>query len=73
VAESQKHVLELFDKNVTALRAAIVGASDEHWIKNWKLSAGDKKFYARPREGAMRRMLMNHVIHHRAQLEFICG
>ena len=68
VAESQKHVLELFDKNVAALRAAIVGASDEHWGKNWKLSAGEKTFYNGPRMGAMRRMMMNHVIHHRAQL-----
>src|SRR5271166_5727392 len=38
VAESQKHVLELFDKNIASLRAGIVGASDEHWAKKWKLS-----------------------------------
>jgi uncharacterized damage-inducible protein DinB len=68
VAESQKHVLEIFDKNVTALRAAIVGASDEHWAKSWKLSAGERTFYEGPRMAAMRRMMMNHVIHHRAQL-----
>src|ERR1700693_4924142 len=30
VAESQKHVLELFDKHIAALRAGIAGASDEH-------------------------------------------
>jgi uncharacterized damage-inducible protein DinB len=68
VAQSQKHVLELFDKNVAALRAGIVAASDEHWSKNWKLSAGEKTFYNGTRMGAMRRMMMNHVIHHRAQL-----
>ena len=68
VAESRKHVLELFDKNVAALRGAIEHASDEHWFKNWKLSAGEKKFYEGPRMGAMRRMMMNHLIHHRAQM-----
>jgi uncharacterized damage-inducible protein DinB len=68
VAESQKHVLELFDKNVAALRAGIAGASDQHWAKNWKLSMGEKTFYDGTRMGAMRRMVMNHVIHHRAQL-----
>jgi uncharacterized damage-inducible protein DinB len=68
VAESQKHVVELFDKNVANTRAAIAGASDDHWAKNWKLSAGDKTFYEGPRLGAMRRMVMNHIIHHRAQL-----
>jgi len=68
VAESQKQVLELFDKNVAAVRAAIAGASDEHWAGKWTLSAGEKKFYEGTRMGAMRRMMMNHVIHHRAQL-----
>jgi len=51
VAESQKHVLELFDKNVAALRAGIVSASDEHWAKNWKLSMGEKTFYEGSRMG----------------------
>jgi uncharacterized damage-inducible protein DinB len=68
VAQSQKHVLELFDKHVVALRAGIVGAGDEHWGKKWKLSMGETTFYEGTRMGAMRRMVMNHVIHHRAQL-----
>jgi uncharacterized damage-inducible protein DinB len=68
VAESQKHVLEIFDKNVAALRAAIAGVSDADLAKNWTLAAGDKKIYDGPRIGALRRMLMNHMIHHRAQL-----
>ena len=68
VAESQKHVLEIFDKNVAALRAAIESASDEHWARNWKLSIGERTLYEGSRMGAMRRMVMNHVIHHRAQL-----
>jgi uncharacterized damage-inducible protein DinB len=68
VAESQKHVLELFDKNVASARAAIAEASDERWAGNWKLSAGERIFFQGTRMGAMRRMMMNHVIHHRAQL-----
>ncbi|HWW16760.1 MAG TPA: DinB family protein [Candidatus Dormibacteraeota bacterium] len=68
VAESQKHVLELFDKHVAAVRAGILAASDEHWGKKWKLSMGETTFYEGTRMGAMRRMVMNHVIHHRAQL-----
>jgi uncharacterized damage-inducible protein DinB len=68
VAESQKHVVELLDKHVAALRAAIAEASDEHWAGKWTLSMGEKKFYDGTRMGAMRRMVINHVIHHRAQL-----
>jgi uncharacterized damage-inducible protein DinB len=68
VAESQKHVLEIFDKNVALLREALAKASDADLQKNWTLSLGEKKFYDGPRIGALRRMMMNHMIHHRAQL-----
>jgi len=68
VVETQKQVLELFDKNVTEARSAIAGTNDEHWTKNWKLTMGEQKFYDGPRIGALRLMMMNHLIHHRAQL-----
>jgi len=68
VAESQKHVLEVFDQNVAAARAAMADASDERWAGHWTLSMGEKKFYDGTRMGAMRRMVLSHVIHHRAQL-----
>jgi len=68
VAESQKHVVEIFDKNVAALRKGIAGVSDADWSKTWTLSIGEKKIFSGPRIGALRRMVMNHMIHHRAQL-----
>jgi len=68
VAESQKHVVEVFDKNIAELRAAVGGASDAELQKNWTLAMGEKKFYDGPRIGALRRMMLNHMIHHRAQL-----
>jgi uncharacterized damage-inducible protein DinB len=68
VAESQKHVLEVFDKNLTQLQAAIAGASDADLEKNWSLVFGEKKIFEGPRIGALRRMMLNHMIHHRAQL-----
>jgi uncharacterized damage-inducible protein DinB len=68
VAESQKHVLEIFDRNVAEARAAMAKAGDAEWAKNWSISLGDKKFYDGPRSGALRRMMLSHIIHHRAQL-----
>ncbi|MGA8442600.1 MAG: DinB family protein [Candidatus Sulfotelmatobacter sp.] len=68
VAESQKHVLEVFDGKVADLRAALAGMNDADFAKNWTLSAGDIKIYEGPKIGAIRRMMMNHMIHHRAQL-----
>jgi uncharacterized damage-inducible protein DinB len=68
VAESQQQVLEAFDKKVAEVRAAIAGTSDAEWAKNWKLSAGDKVFFNGSKTLAVRRMMLNHIIHHRAQL-----
>ena len=68
VAESQKHVVELFDKNVAATRAAIAGASNADLQANWTIRFGEKKIFEGPRIGALRRMMLNHMIHHRAQL-----
>ena len=38
VAESQKHVLEVFDGKAAELRAALAGVSDADFAKNWTLS-----------------------------------
>src|SRR5260370_9676133 len=55
VAESQKHVLEVFDKNVAAARPAMAEARDERWAGNWHRSSGAPPFSAGPRWGAARR------------------
>src|SRR5580698_8731649 len=53
VMTSRKELLDTFDKKVAEARAALSGASDEHLMKNWKLLRG---------------FVMNHIVHHRAQL-----
>ena len=68
VAQSQKQVLEIFDKKVAETRSQIAATSDEDWAKNWTLVLGDRKIFHGTRQLAMRRMMMNHIIHHRAQL-----
>jgi uncharacterized damage-inducible protein DinB len=68
VMTSRKELLEKFDKNIAAARAAIAGASDEHLMKTWTLLAGGKTVFAQPRIGVVRGMVFSHMIHHRAQL-----
>ena len=68
VASSRKELLELFDKHVSAARAALAGASDDHLLKPWSLLAGGKTLFTMPRAAVIRSMVMNHGIHHRAQL-----
>jgi uncharacterized damage-inducible protein DinB len=65
---TQKELLEVFDHGVAKARAAIAGASDEHLAKPWTLLAGGKVIFTMPRAAVLRSMVMNHLIHHRAQL-----
>jgi len=68
IANSRAELLEMFDKNVTEARKRIEGASDEHWQKNWQFKFGGQVVLSMPRAGVMRGVVMNHMIHHRAQL-----
>jgi len=65
---SNKELLEKFDKNVVAARAAIAGSSDEQLLKPWSLLAAGKTLFTMPRIACIRGFVMNHTIHHRAQL-----
>src|SRR4051812_27248114 len=67
-APSQEDLLKTFDKNVAEAREAIVGASDEHLGKIWKLIFQGNDVIAMPRAVVLRSVVMNHLIHHRAQL-----
>lgn len=67
-ASSVEDLLGKFDHNVASARAAIAGASDEDLLKTWTLLAGGKTIFALPRIAALRSFVMNHNIHHRAQL-----
>ncbi len=67
-AASSAQLLEKFDKSVAGARAAIAGASDEAFLKPWSLLAGGQTLFTMPRIACIRSFVMNHVIHHRAQL-----
>lgn len=66
--KSRADLLGAFDKNTSAARKAIAGASDEQLMKPWSLLAGGKAIFTQPRIGVLRGFIMNHTIHHRAQL-----
>jgi uncharacterized damage-inducible protein DinB len=68
IAASNKELLEKFDKGVAGARGAIAGASDEHLMKPWSLLQGGQTLFSMPRTVCLRSFVMNHTIHHRAQL-----
>ena len=66
--ENRKDLLTVFDKEAAEARAALASASDAELMKGWKLLAGGKEIFTMPRVACIRGMVMNHLIHHRAQL-----
>ena len=68
VIKSLKDLLEALDKSVKAARTAISAVSDEQLMKPWSLLSGGKTMFTMPRIAVLRSFVMNHMIHHRAQL-----
>lgn len=66
--KSRAELLEKFDTNLAAFRAALAAASDEALMTNWSLLAGGNVLFTMPRVAVLRGMIFNHIIHHRAQL-----
>jgi uncharacterized damage-inducible protein DinB len=67
-AESQSELLATFDDNVAKARAAIAGASDEELFKPWSLMSNGNTILTMPKVAVLRNFVLNHLIHHRAQL-----
>ena len=67
-AKSRQEALDAFDKNVAAMRTAIAGATDERLMKPWSLLKGGQAIMTMPKIAVLRGFVMNHTIHHRAQL-----
>jgi len=67
-AESRAQLLRFFDDNVAKAKSAMTGVPDEQMMKSWSLLAGGNTLFTMPRWMVQRTFMMNHLIHHRAQL-----
>jgi uncharacterized damage-inducible protein DinB len=65
---SRAELLAHFDRHAAEGRAALAAASDEAWAGPWSLLAGGRKVFTMPRGACIRTFVMNHLVHHRAQL-----
>jgi len=68
LAESNQQLLADFDKNVAEARKLIASASDADFQKTWTFKYGGQTIFSMPRVAVLRSVVMNHMIHHRAQL-----
>jgi uncharacterized damage-inducible protein DinB len=63
-----EELLTMFDENLAKARKTLAGTSDEHLFKNWSLEQNGQHILTMPRVAVLRSFVMNHLIHHRAQL-----
>jgi uncharacterized damage-inducible protein DinB len=63
-----KELVDTFDRNVRAAREAIRTASDAKLMENWSLLRNNQNILTMPRVAVLRGFVLNHLIHHRAQL-----
>ncbi|SRR5579859_1429652 len=66
--KSRAEFLAAFDKNTAAARNAIAGASDAQLTRPWSLLSKGQTIFTLPRIAVLRSFILNHTIHHRAQL-----
>jgi len=68
VWSSLVQALAVFDEKVVKARAALVATTDLELAQPWTLKKGGAKVFTAPRGSVLRSFVLNHSIHHRAQL-----
>ncbi len=58
----------LFDETIARARAALVTTTDLELAQLWTLKKGGAKVLTAPRGSVLRSFVLNHGVHHRAQL-----
>lgn len=66
--QTRDEILELFDKLKEDARIEIENSGDEVFMENWTLKNGKEEIFTIPKMAVLRSFVMNHIIHHRAQL-----
>ena len=67
VAATPAELLSWFDANAAAARL-LLAKSDADYAVPWTLRKGDTVLFTMPRYRCVRNFVLNHLIHHRAQL-----
>jgi uncharacterized damage-inducible protein DinB len=66
--KSLEELLQAFDNNRTTARGVLEKTADAEFMKPWMLLNGGKTVLTMPKIAVLRSFVMNHLIHHRAQL-----
>jgi uncharacterized damage-inducible protein DinB len=65
---SRQALLDHFDRHVAEGRTLLASAPDDRLLAPWTLLGGGRAHFTLPRIAVLRGFVMNHSVHHRAQL-----
>ncbi|HEY3376415.1 MAG TPA: DinB family protein [Armatimonadota bacterium] len=65
---NRQEMLARFDANVAAARARLAVATDDEYQQTWSMLKAGQVLFSQPKSQVLRSFVMNHTIHHRAQL-----
>lgn len=66
--DTKAETLAAFDENLAQAREALAGASAETMAETWSFKQGDEMVMSMPKGAVVRSFILNHNVHHRAQL-----
>ncbi len=66
--KTHEQMLARFDADLTEARAALAATSDEAMARNWRFEWNGQAMIDEPRIDVYRKWVVNHMVHHRAQL-----
>jgi len=66
--ETRAEILAAFDEKAASARKALAEVSDEVAQGNWSLAGGGQTYFTMPKMAVIRTWVLNHSVHHRAQL-----
>jgi uncharacterized damage-inducible protein DinB len=68
LAKSTAELVQKHDETIAAALKAMEGYPNDKLIAPWSLKMAGQTMFTLPRAAVLRGMIMNHLIHHRAQL-----
>lgn len=68
VPASKQEILAKFDEGLQSVRSELAATTPAKWDQNWQFVFGGQAFIDEPRHQVFRDYVLNHMIHHRAQM-----
>jgi uncharacterized damage-inducible protein DinB len=65
---SKAEILQKFDSETAQAKQILASLDATRWNENWKMTVGDQTWIDDSRYNVFRTWVLNHLIHHRAQL-----